>query len=93
MVKNRKIRRGWKIAFTVVCSLVILFFVMVILGSYKLWTSADMAVWIFLISLVSFSIFCTWKSPKWFKPLDNKLEKWAKKMRALIFEKEEKHNG
>ena len=93
MVKKRKVRRVWKIVFTVICSLVIYSIAAIMLAGYELWTSADMAVWAIIISLVSFGIFRTWKSPRWLKLLDSKQDKWAEKLRALIFEKEEKHNN
>jgi len=93
VVKNRKVRRVWKIVFTVICSLVIYSIAVIMLVGYKFWTPADMTVWIFIISLVSFGIFLTWKYPKWIKSFDNRLERCAKKLRALIFEKEEKHNN
>ena len=92
MVKNRKVRRVWKIVFTVICSLVIYSIAVIMLVGYKFWTPADMVVWTLIVSLVSFSIFRTWKSPKWLKACDNKQERCAKKIRALIFEKEEKNN-
>lgn len=66
---------------------------MAILGDYEIWNSADMAIWVFIVSWAFLGIYFTWKSPKWLKPLDNRLEKCAKKMRAIIFESEEKHNG
>ena len=92
MVKNRKVKRVWKIVFTVVCSLVIYLIAVIMLVNHGFWTSADMAIWTFILTWVSFGIFLTWKYPKWLKPLDNRLNKCAKRMRALMFEKEEKDN-
>ena len=93
MVKNRKVRRVWKIVSTVICSLVIYLIAVIMLAGYELWTPANMAIWTSIITLVSFGIFLTWKYPKWIKSFDNRLERCAKKLRALIFEKEEKHNN
>jgi len=97
VVKNRKIRRVWRIVFTVVCLLVVSLIVMAIIDAYEVWSLADKAIWSFIISFVSFGIFLTWKLPRRLKLLEKRLdrwgEKWGEKMRSVMFEDEEKHNG